>query len=153
VAEKPNSKSKMVPVHSISKDTVKSLCSPQISFIDSYSMCIIGLRICVSDAKFSTASWIKNDRVKASLELHKVEVQISNSTCDSGNMITAGAILLKHPTFTHRMLLSLALRRQVPPNTPFSQIGVHKRDTKMGSNARILFVRCGQNHHRSTRPR
>lgn len=61
-------------------------------------------------------------------------------------MLTAGAILLKHPSFTHRMYFLLALRRQLPTNTPFFDIGVHKR-TQNGTDCPHLVVRCGENHH------
>ena len=119
---------RMIPAHTITPENMKQVCSPQISNIDSYSMSIIGLRICVSDTSFTTGSWIKNDKVKTSLASHNVEVQISNSRCDSGNMMTAGVILLKHPGFTHRMYFLLALRRKLPNNTPFFDIGVHRSE-------------------------
>jgi hypothetical protein len=61
-------------------------------------------------------------------------------------MITAGAILLKHPSFTHRMYFLLALRKQLPINTPFFDIGVHKK-TKNGIECPHLVIRCGENHH------
>jgi hypothetical protein len=74
-------------------------------------MSIIGIQICTTDSTFTTGNWIKNEKVKASLAFHNVEVQISNSLCDSGNMTTAGVILLKHPSFTHRMDFLLIRRK------------------------------------------
>jgi hypothetical protein len=144
--DKSISAARMVPTHSINQENLKQVCSPQISHIDSYSMSIIGIRICVSDTTFTTGSWINNEKVKTSLATNNVEVQISNSTCDSGTMMTAGAILLKHPGLTHRMYFLLALRRKLPNNTPFFDIGVHKR-TQNGIECHHLVVRCGENHH------
>jgi phosphopantetheinyl transferase (holo-ACP synthase) len=143
--EKTITAKRMVPAHTITSANMTQVSSPQISHIDSHSMSIIGLRICVSDTKFATGSWIKNDKVKSSFANHNVEVQISNSTCDSGKMITAGAILLKHPEYTHRMYFLLALRRKLPNNVPFFDIGVHKR-TQNGIECPHLVVRCGENH-------
>jgi hypothetical protein len=136
---------RMVPAITITPVNMKEVCLPQISHIDSYGMSIIGIGICVSDSKFTTGPCINNTQVKSSLAIHNVEVQMSNSTCDSGKMTTAGTILLKHPEYTHRMYFLLALRRKLPPNIPFFDISVHKR-TQHGIKCPHLVVRCGENH-------
>ena len=108
-------------------------------------MSVFGIRICATDPAFSTGTWLKDSNVQASLATHKVELNISNSTCDSGKMVVAGAILFKHPTYTHRLYYLLAVRRQLPNNTPFFDIGTHQR-TQNGIASQHLVVKCGENH-------
>ena len=108
-------------------------------------MCIFGIRICATDKIFSSGSWLKNDNIKDALERHRVELTISNSTCDSGQMMVAGTIFLKHPVYTHRLYFLLALRRSLPSNTPYFDIAVHRR-TPSGIDCPHLVVKCGEQH-------
>jgi hypothetical protein len=135
----------MTRIDALTTSQLTELCSPKISHLDSYRMCIFGIRICSTEASFSTGTWLANDFVKSSLAKHNVEINISNSTCDSGRMVTAGAILLKHPTYTHRLYYLLSLRKQLPLNTPFFDIGIHQR-TSNGIASPHLVVKCGENH-------
>lgn len=61
-------------------------------------------------------------------------------------MTTGGAIPLKrHPGFTHQLYFLLALRSKLPTNTPFFDIGIHKR-THNGIDCPHLVVRCSESH-------
>jgi hypothetical protein len=60
-------------------------------------------------------------------------------------MVVAGVILLKHQQYTHRLYYLLALRNQLPSNTPFFDIGIHKRTTT-GIQSPHLVVKCGEHH-------
>ena len=132
---------RIIRTGSLTPEIVTTLRSPKVSNIDSLRMSIFALRICATDS-----TWISNDSVKAALKQHHAVLNISNSTCDSGQMVTAGTILLKHPTFTHRLYFLRAIRRCLPPNTPFFDIGVHQRSAN-GIQSPHLVVRCGENHH------
>jgi hypothetical protein len=135
----------MTTITSLTPDTLTDICSPKISNLNSYNMSIFGIRICATDPSFSTGAWLKDSTVKASLGKHNVELNISNSTCTSGRMVVAGVILLKHPQYTHRLYFLLALRRCLPTNTPFFDIGIHQR-TQNDINCPHLVVKCGENH-------
>jgi hypothetical protein len=107
-------------ITSLSTHNLAALCSPKTSNLTSYKMFVFGIRICATDPTFSTGTWLNDVTVKQSLDKHQVALSISNSTCDSGKMVTAGSILLKHPQYTHRLYFLRALRRHLPLNTPFS---------------------------------
>jgi hypothetical protein len=143
--EKVINNSKMTKVTSLEANSLKQLCSPKVSNLESYNMSVFGIRICATDPAFSTGTWLKDSTVQESLANHRVELNISNSTCDSGKMVVAGVILLKHPKFTHRLYYLLSLRRQLPTNTPFFDIGTHQR-TQNGIASPHLVVKCGENH-------
>jgi hypothetical protein len=88
-------------------------------------MIVFGIRICATDTNFSTGTWLKDDQVKQSLSTNGVAPNISNLTCDSGNMVNnAGIILLKHPKYTHQLYFLLSLRCQLPSHTPYFDIGM-----------------------------
>jgi hypothetical protein len=135
----------IVAVSDLQPTMLRQLCSPKISYINSHQMIVFGIRVCATDKNFSTGKWLNDDHVKLSLANYSVELNISNSTCDSGNMVTAGIILLKHPVYTHRLYFLLSLRRSLPSNTPYFDIGVHKR-THSGMASPHLVVKCGENH-------
>ena len=138
--DKTISSTRMVHSTSLTPDIVENLRSPKITTIDSLHMFIFAIRICVTDS-----TWITHDQIKEALKQHHAVLNISNSTCDSGNMVTAGNILLKHPQFTHRLYFLRAIRRCLPPNTPFFDIGVNQRSAN-GIQSPHLVVRCGENH-------
>ena len=119
--------------------------SPKISNLDSYKTSIFGIRISANDKSFSIGTWLTSPVIKAAIERHNIELKVSNSTCDSGTMVTAGSILLKHPKYTQRMYFMMALRRQLPTNAPYFDIVVHRR-TLNGIDSPHLVVQCGANH-------
>jgi hypothetical protein len=127
---------KMTKIPDLNPAILQSICSPKISTIGSHNMFICRLRICVTKSVFSTGAWIWNPMVKQSLAYHKVEVNISNLTCDSGNMVIAGVILLKHPGFTHHLLFSLPLGANYLRTLPILTLlctDVHKGNRKSTS--------------------
>jgi hypothetical protein len=136
---------KMINISELTDSMLPTMCSPKISYVDSHNLCIFAIRICATDPTFSTGSWITDAFVQKSLAHHCVELTISNSTCDSGKMVVAGVILLKHQQYTHRLYYLLALRNQLPSNTPFFDIGIHKRTTT-GIQSPHLVVKCGEHH-------
>jgi hypothetical protein len=79
----------------INAKLLQSICSPQISHVDIHNMSIFGIRLSTKDSGFSTGAWIRNPEVKTALTNHNVKVNISNSTCDSGNLVAAWCILLE----------------------------------------------------------
>jgi hypothetical protein len=135
----------MTTTTSLTPTSLPTLCSPKTSNLSSLSMFVFGIRICATDPTFSTGVWLTDDIVKKSLDKHQVALTVSNSTCDSGRMVTAGSILLKHPQYTHRLHFLRALRSQLPINTPFFDIGIH-RHTLNGIHSPHLVVKCGENH-------
>jgi hypothetical protein len=135
-------------IHSLKPKELHKYRSPKVSNLASYKMYVFGIRICSLDTTFSTGTWLKNPTIKEALTHNGVSLNISNSTCDSGNMVNAGVILLKHPTYTHRLYFLLALRRHLPPNTPFFDIGIHQK-THNGIDSPHLVIKCGENHQDS----
>jgi hypothetical protein len=78
--------------------------------------------------------------------MHKVEVNLSNSSSDSGDLIsTVGYVFFKHPKYTQRVNYLSHLRRHLPENTPFFDIGYHRK-TPTGQDIPHLTIRCGENH-------
>ena len=126
----------MVNVDRITTKELSGLRAPKISYLDSRSMCIFGIRICATDTMFSSGSWLKNAQTQVALERHRVDLTISNSTCDSGQMLVAGTIFLKHPVYTHQLYFLLALRQSLSTNTPYFDIAVH-RQTASGPHCPI----------------
>jgi hypothetical protein len=104
----------IVAVSDLQPTMLRQLCSPKISYINSHQMIVFGICVCATDKNFSTGKWLNDNHVKLSLANYLVELNISNSTCDSGNMVTAGIILLKHPVYTHRLLFSPVSPTQSP---------------------------------------
>jgi hypothetical protein len=90
-------------------------------------------------------SWITREATRELLKHHNMEITISNSKSSSGNVVTAGYILMKHPTHTQRYFYLLSLRKMLPPNTPFFDLAVHRR-TPHGATTPHIVVKCGENH-------
>jgi hypothetical protein len=143
--ETVNDTSKLIKASNLTTDNLINFRSPKVSHLDSYQMSIFGIRVSATDRYFSTGNWLRSSTTKEALARHKVELNVSNSTCDSGNMVTAGSILLKHPTYTQRMYFMMSIRRQIPINAPFFDIVVHKH-TFNGLVSPHLAVKCGANH-------
>ena len=75
--------SRTTPTAGLTPENVTHLRSPKISNIDSLTMSIFAIRIRATDP-----AWISNDSVKEALKHHHVTLNISNSTCNSGNIVT-----------------------------------------------------------------
>jgi hypothetical protein len=106
-------------------------------------MYVFSFRLCLST---SPGRWINNPVTKRNFEMHKVEVNLSNSSSDSGDLIsTVGYVFFKHPKYTQRVNYLSHLRRHLPENTPFFDIGYHRK-TPTGQDIPHLTIRCGENH-------
>ena len=101
------------------------------------------MRLCAPDNHHNL--WISQPATRDLLRANNVELTVSNSKSSSGNVVTAGYILMKHPTYTHRYFYLLALRKALPSNTPFFDLAIHKR-TPHGAIIPHLVVKCGENH-------
>jgi hypothetical protein len=122
---------------------IREFLSPRITQLDSSEQFVFGLRITLRNQ--SPASWISDPQTRASMASENLNVNISNSKCDSGEIVVAGHLLLKHPDYTHRHFYLMALRRQLPPSTPFFDIGTMTKAPN-GENILHMVVRCGANH-------
>jgi hypothetical protein len=136
------------PDNNISLDQVPSekmreYISQKISSLPSTKTFIFGIRLCAPDNHLS--SWITREATRELLRCHKMEITISNSKSSSGNVVTAGYILMKHPLYTQRYFYLLSLRKALPTNTPFFDLAVHRR-TPHGATIPHLVVKCGENH-------
>jgi hypothetical protein len=74
-----------------------------------------------------------------------MEITLSNSKSCSGNVVTAGYILMKHPTYTQRYFYLLSLRKALPTTTPLFDLAIYRR-TPHGESIPHLVVKCGENH-------
>jgi hypothetical protein len=63
--------------------------------------------------------WLGEAKMKADMREHKICISVSNSVCDSGELVTAGYIFLKHPTLTHRHCYNQSLRILARIHTSF----------------------------------
>lgn len=80
-------------------DKLKTYLSPKISTLQSTKTFIFGMRLCAPDNHHN--QWISQPATRELLRELKLEVTVSNSKSSSGNVVTAGYILMKHPTYTH----------------------------------------------------
>lgn len=91
------------------------------------------------------SQWINDRRTKRAMQESGMTISISNSKTNSGEVVTAGHILLKHPEYTHRTYYMMSLRRSIPATTPFFDIGMIYT-TPHGEKIPHLIVKCGSNH-------
>ena len=106
-------------------------------------MYVFSFRLCLSTG---AGKWIGDKHTKKNLERQNVEVNISNSSCDSGETISiAGYIFFKHPKYTQRKYYLANLRRHLQATTPFFDIGYHRK-TPTGQDIPHLSIKCGQKH-------
>jgi hypothetical protein len=137
------SPSNTILLDKVPPDKLKHYLSPKISTLQSTKTFIFGIRLCAPDNHHN--QWISQPATRELLNELKLEVTVSNSKSSSGNVVTAGYILMKHPVYTHRYFYLLSLRKALPNNTPFFDLATHKR-TPHGENILHLVVKCGENH-------
>jgi hypothetical protein len=123
-------------------DQVKDIISPNIAFIKSTSLLIFGLRFGFNG---NPSAWKFKPNTQQYMKSHHFNVSISNSTCDSGNMVTVGYILLKAPNTTNTHFYLQHLINKLPDNTPFFDI-IRLRKTPMDQEINHLGVQCGEQH-------
>ena len=132
-----------IPSLELTPDNLLQYLAPRVTTIDSMLMFVFSFRLCLTTGP---GKWINSNATKNNLKLHKVEVSLSNSSSDSGDIISvAGYIFYKHPKYTQRTYFLSHLRRQLPTTTPFFDIGYHRK-TPTGQDIPHLVVRCGENH-------
>jgi hypothetical protein len=132
-----------IPSFDLTPDNLLQYLAPRVTTIESMKMFVFSFRLCLTTGP---GKWINGNATKTNLKLHKVEVSLSNSSNDSGDTISvAGYIFYKHPKYTQRTYFLSHLRHQLPPTTPFSDIGYHRK-TPTGQDIAHLVVRCGENH-------
>lgn len=117
--------------------------SPKITFLETTRQIIFGVRAYFGASPPSL--WITQPSVKHVMTTNNIQIGLSNSTCTSGDVVTAGHILLKSPKHTHKHFYLLALRRKLPDTTPFFDLGILSR-TPHGESIPHLIVRCGSHH-------
>ena len=106
-------------------------------------MYVFSFRLCISTG---AGKWISDKQTQKNMQQQKVEVNISNSSSDSGETISiAGYLFFKHPKYTQRKYYLSHLRRHLPATTPYFDIGYH-RMTPTGQNIPHLSIKCGENH-------
>jgi hypothetical protein len=122
---------------------IRKFISPRITHLESSEQFIFGVRISIGDS--TPSRWINDRRTKRVMQENSIAINISNSKTNSGEVITAGHILLKHPEYTHRTYYLMSLRRSLPETTPFFDIGL-VYTTPHGEKIPHLIVKCGSNH-------
>jgi hypothetical protein len=106
------------PLSNIPPDKIRNFLSPNISLLKTNKTFIFGLRLSAPDNHLN--GWITHASTRDILRANKMEITLSNSKSCSGNVVTAGYILMKHPTYTQRYFYLLSLRKALPTTTPFS---------------------------------
>jgi hypothetical protein len=132
-----------IPSLELTPDNLLQFLAPKITKIESIQMYVFSFRLCLSTG---AGKWISDKQTKKNLERHNVEVNISNSSCDSGETISiAGYIFFKHPKYTQRKYYLAQFRRHLQATTPFFDIGYHRK-TPAGHDIPHLTIKCGENH-------
>jgi hypothetical protein len=84
---------------SLAKEMARDFVSPKVTIIGSRSMMVFGIRFGFLS---SPGKWQYSDRTQKILKEQHLNVPISNSKSTSGDLVTAGHILLKAPNTTHK---------------------------------------------------
>ena len=132
-----------IPSLELSPDNLLQYIAPRVTKLSSVKMFIFSFRISLATGH---GRWINNQDTKNIMAHNNVEANVSNSSSDSGDTIpTVGYIFFKHPKFAHRLYYLIHLRKQLPDETPFFDIGFHRK-TPTGKDIPHLSIRCGENH-------
>jgi hypothetical protein len=132
-----------ISVDSIHSDNIRQYLSPKISTLTTAETFIFGLRL--SAGANTVGNWLTDAHTREMMSSVNVKATSSNAKCTSGNVVTAGCILFKHPIYTHRLYYLLLLRKKLPENTPYFDIRIHRR-TSNGAEIPHLVIKCGENH-------
>ena len=129
--------SRAIPILDLNPDNLLSFLAPKITPLPSIKMFIFTFRICMSKGP---GKWINNPTTRKALHDHHVEVNVSNSSSDSGDTIeTAGYIFFKHPKWTQRNHYLSHLRNQLPTATPFLILDITRNSDWPGNSAHWLL--------------
>ena len=104
---------------SLTESTVSDFVFPRVTFIESRSQIIFGIRFGFIS---NPSSWQHSKHTRQILKEQQLNVLISNSKSTGGNVVTAGYILLKAPNTTHRNFYTEYLRSKLPDATPYFDI-------------------------------
>ena len=127
----------------ITDSELRNFITPKVTFIVAQrSQMIFGVRFGFSVNPYS---WRRSEEMKNIFKREKLEVSISNSQSTSGNMVTAGYILLKAPNTTQVTWFSKYLCGLLPDSTPYFDL-VRFRKTPMDQLIPHLQIRCGEKH-------
>ena len=139
--------SKNLQISSVMSDLIpgefREFLSPSITFLLFTTQIIFGARVCFA-SKFPS-QWRNNEQTIQQMTHHKVHIHLSNSSTNSGKIVTAGYILLKAARTTHRNRFLQSLRKKLPKETPYFDILLH-HGTPMEQKINHLVVQCGENH-------
>ena len=139
----PQTPATTISLDTVAPEQIRQYLSPRISTLQGTKTFVFGMRLCAPDNHYN--QWISQPTTREILREQKLEITVSNSKCSSGNVVTAGYILMKHPQYTHRYFYLLSLRKDLPSNTPFFDLANHNR-TPDGLSTPHLVVKCGENH-------
>ena len=131
------------PISDLSPQELRDYLSPKITTINGISTFVFGLRFGFS-AKNHFA-WRRQSHLNAIFQSQGLEIIVSNSSTSSGCPVNAGYILFQAPNTTHRQRYFQYLRNNLPENTPYFDIALHKR-TPTDEKFHHLVIRCGKNH-------
>jgi hypothetical protein len=90
----------MMHAKDLNEFNVRKFLSPSILPYQKTKTFFFGLPVSFSD--MPPQIWLADAKTKASVKELKIQIAVSNSSCNSGRLIIAGFILLKDPTLTHR---------------------------------------------------
>jgi hypothetical protein len=84
-----------IPSLELNPDNLRNYIAPKITKIESIQMYVFSFRLCISTG---AGKWISDKQTQKNMQQQKVEVNISNSSSDSGETISiAGYLFFKHP--------------------------------------------------------
>ena len=129
-------------IHDMKSDEIGDFISPKITTVTSTSQLIFGVRFGFAS---NPSTWLHRVNTKEVMKINQVSVSVSNSKSNSGRLVIAGYILLKHPTMTHKHRYLQHLRKVLPPATPYFDV-VYRRQSPMDQSIGHLAVQCGENH-------
>ena len=139
---KSNEHQQPTTVSTLTLEKTKQLLSPNIAFIKSTSLIIFGLRFGFAG---NPSTWKFKQTTQTCMKSFHFNASVSNSTCDSGKMVTVGYILLKAPNTTNTLFYLQHLINKLPNNTPYFDI-LRLRKTPMDQDINHLGVQCGESH-------
>ena len=130
------------PISKLTPEELRDFISPKITSINSVTTFAFGIRFSFMKA---SAAWKNHPTTKRILREQGIQLNVSNSSCNSGDLVIAGYLLFKAPNNTHRDLYYRHLRNNLPDNTPFFDIWLFRK-TPTDDAINHLVVRCGKNH-------
>lgn len=100
-------------VSAMTASELRDFISPVVAFLHAQQRIVFRLRI-----GFTTTpgQWMRSKAMITFFKSQQIEVSISNSTSNSGKMVTAGYVQLKAPNTTHFSRYTQFLRSVLPEN-------------------------------------